>query len=164
MARRKTGQARKVRVPGTNRWVTEAELVRMQAARAGAEAEADAFDESGWEAESPLGPRPEPPPAPPPAEDRPHYYHAYLPHLRVRRGRKDALRWRGGVIYPTSAEQEARVRKALVKYVPGGDPDRWKGDTPGLERDLRCPECAYFTRNFNVWTDHGRKTGHFPVE
>lgn len=149
---------KKVRIPGTNRWVI-ADSPGQQP-RANGQQPVDEFDESGGEADSGLGERPEPV-APPPAEAGiPHYYHAYMPHLRVKRGRKDALRWMGGVIHPTTREQEARVRAALVKYVPGGNPDRWMGDTPGLDDDLRCSECGYFTRNFNVWKDHKQKTGH----
>lgn len=157
---------KKVRIPGTNRWVVKGSPEEMAAtvARAGALNPSpppvpDDFDESGWEEASDLGARPEPTPkAPEPEHDIPHYYHAYMPHLRVRRGRKNALRWRGGVIYPRTPDQEQRVRDALRKYVPGGDPDRWKGDN--LPKEIRCAECGYFTRNFQVWEDHMQHTGH----
>lgn len=159
---------KKVRIPGTNKWVVEgspaemaARVQALNAAPPDPAPEVDEFDESGWEEASELGARPEPAPVVPAVEHEiPHYYHAYLPHLRVRRGRKNALRWRGGVIYPRTPDQEARVREALRKYVPGGDPDRWKGDTPGIDQDLRCDECGYFTRNIQVWQDHRQHTGH----
>jgi len=122
----------------------------------------DGWDEPGHEVSPDLGPRP----APVKVEAEPQtvfecYYHAYLPHLTVKRGRKDAVRWHGGITCPTTALQEARVREALVKYVPGGNPDRWKGDTiDDDEEDLRCMECGYFTRNTRVWRDHMKHTGH----
>jgi hypothetical protein len=164
---------KKVRVPGTNRWVIEGtpealELrddirAAQRAAVAVVDEGPDEFDESGWEAVSDLGPRPEPAPKPPPS-DAPDviYYHAYYRNLRVKRGRKDAVRWRNGAVWvKKDSPQEERVRHYLVKYVPGGNPDRWMGDTLDAdEEDLRCPECAYFTRNTRVWRDHMKHTGH----
>lgn len=162
MPRKSTGP-KKVRIPGTNQWVTEAELEALQAEETSAPEE-DLNPEWALGSVSDLGERPEPQPkTPEPTYDIPHYYHAFMPNLWVKRGRRDALRWRGGVINPRTPAQEARVRKALEKYVPGGNPDRWKGDTPGIDEDLRCHDCGYFTRNINVWKDHGKQTGHFRV-
>lgn len=169
MPRAQVKGPKKVRIPGTNRWVVEGSPEALElrddlraAATVATEDGPDEFDESGWEATSELGVRPEPvAPEPPPLVAPPHYYHAFYPNLRVKRGRKDALRWRGGVIYPKNAEQEARIRAALVKYAPGGNVDRWKGDTLDPdEEDLRCSECGYFTRNTRVWRDHMKHTGH----
>jgi hypothetical protein len=163
---------KKVRIPGTNDWVTQDEYAALVvppdvAAEPVVEPEADDLNpEWALSTVSELGERPEPTPkVPEPEYDIPHYYHAFMPNLWVKRGRRDALRWRGGVIRPRTPAQEARVRHALEKYVPGGNPDRWKGDTPGLDEDLRCHDesCGFFTRNINVWKDHGKKTGHFRV-
>lgn len=108
---------------------------------------------------------PEPPAAEAPANGAfPHYYHAYLPNLTIRRGRANEIRFRGGIYGPQTAEQEADVRAALAKYVPGGDPDRWKGDTMfdqhGAPREMRCKECGFFTANFDVFADHEMHTKH----
>ena len=94
-----------------------------------------------------------------------HYYHAWLPNLQYRKGRKDQLIFRGGVIdVELGSEQEANVRKCLSRYVPGGNPDRWKGDTTFDENGFpvyqTCRECGQFTANANVFTDHLKKTDH----
>ena len=112
-----------------------------------------------------FGPRPDyTAPTPPPPQDFPVYYHAYLPNLTIRRGRPDEIRFRGGVYTPPNEGMEERVREALAQYVPGGDVDRWKGDTlfdrAGNPRELRCRECGFFTGNDQVYDDHLQHTKH----
>lgn len=111
------------------------------------------------------------PPEPDEADEEPEepegfddYWHPYLPNLVIRRGRKDQIKFRGGVYTPRTAEEEQRVRQALRKYVPGRDPDRWKGttifDRNGNPKERRCRECGFFTSNDDVMEDHLRKTQH----
>jgi hypothetical protein len=166
-ARRTTGPA-KVRIPGTNQWVLPAEEpvvpeeVPVEEIVVAVELEDDVppeFAEPVY-VNPDLGERPEPAPVVVETQPYTHYWHAWLPNLTVKRGRKDQVRFKGGIYTPRSAVQDANVRKALAKYVPGGDPDRWKGDTPGLDEDLSCPECGFMTANFKVWKDHLQHTQH----
>jgi hypothetical protein len=190
-ARRTTGP-KKVRIPGTNQWVLPDEIpapppttpVDEMPADFLADVErviAEAKDGAVWHAEPPdeddvppefaepvyvnpdLGERPEPEPVVVDTRTYPHYWHAWMPHLTVKRGRKDQVRFKGGIYQPRSATQEANVRKILVKYVPGGDPDRWKGDSrdeDGEVPELTCPECSFTTNNFRVHKDHLQHTQH----
>jgi hypothetical protein len=110
-----------------------------------------------------------PPPAPAaPREDRPHYYHAWLPHVSFRKGRPDQVLFRNGIFQPQSEEDEERVRAYLAPYVPGRNPDRWKGDnlfhrapdgtiTPKFRE---CPECGMQYANDEVYDDHIQHTKH----
>lgn len=94
-----------------------------------------------------------------------HYYHAWLPNLQYRKGRKGQLIFRGGVIdVEQGSERERTVRECLSRYVPGGNPDRWKGDTTFDEHGRpvyeTCRECGLFVANHNVFVDHLKKTDH----
>ena len=94
-----------------------------------------------------------------------HYYHAWLPNLQYRKGRSDQLIFRGAVIdVEIGSEKEAKVRECLSRYVPGGNPDRWKGDTTFDENGFpvyeTCRECGLFVANHNVFVDHLKKTDH----
>lgn len=94
-----------------------------------------------------------------------HYYHAWLPNLQYRKGRSDQLIFRGGVIdVEIGSEKEAKVRECLSRYVPGGNPDRWKGDTTFDENGTpvyeTCRECGQFMANHNAFVDHLKKTDH----
>ena len=101
---------------------------------------------------------PEAPEPPAPPREFPIYYHAYLPNLAIHRGRSTQIKFRGGIFQPRTEQQEARVRKALRKYVPGRNPDRWMGDNS--PRELRSRECGFFTSNFEVMVEHLTHTKH----
>lgn len=112
-------------------------------------------------------PAPEPAPEAEPAPAAPAfepYYHPYLPNLYIHRGRRDQVRFQGGVYVPKTPQQEANVRQALTKYVPGRNPDRWKGDNlfdrNGNVKEQRCRECGFFTGNSEVMDDHLQWTKH----
>src|SRR5689334_21273224 len=93
---------KKVRIPGSNTWVVEGspEALELRDAQRAAAAAA-VVDEGDEVDEYDLGPLPERPVrAPEPQESFPHYYHPYYRNIRVRPGRKDALKWINGIIYP----------------------------------------------------------------
>lgn len=94
-----------------------------------------------------------------------HYYHAYLPNLQYRKGRSDQVLFRGGVVdVEIGSVREETIRDCLSRYVPGRDPDRWKGDTTFDENGYpvyqTCRECGFFTANSNVFADHLKQTDH----
>lgn len=138
-----TPKEKKVRVPGTNRWVTESEAAAMLERIPVAE---DAIDE------------PEPAPIPDAPASLPIVYHAWLPHVRIKRGRSDELRVRGGRFEIHNEQQYQQALSYLRKHVPGRDPMRWVGGNS--PRTLQCRECGFFTGNFDVFDDHLQHTHH----
>ena len=115
---------------------------------------------AGAEPEPFGGEAPSEPVAPQPEPDLPFYYHAWAPNLTVRRGRPEGFRFRGARYQPRTEQQNANARAYLAQVVPGGNPDRWMGDTPGFTREVRCPECGFFTSNLDVMDDHNQHTKH----
>jgi hypothetical protein len=87
------------------------------------------------------------------------YYNAHHPNkaFRLVPGQYPLPHFERGRFVCRTKYQEKMVRDILK-----GSADRWRGDTPAIDEDMTCPNhaCGLVTRNFHVFQDHLKYSGH----